>query len=1060
MPESPTSAAVRLVLATDPRLLLERAAEEHLRPPVPRDDGTFPTPGCLLALRQGGLRDDLLALARTRGVAGWLDPAIAVFHELPRWLGATERRPCDDFERAVILGGALRRLGGEVFGRLNRPEAFLRALDRLVGELAAEGVTPDAFRRALESRRGRDEFEKARDHELAHLYQDYVDTLARHGLRDGRDTWLDCATALASDPAALARRLGGRREIRLVGLADLRGGWRPLLRALASSPTLDRIVIYSSEPLDLGDLPVTVERLEEPETAATRLFRVEPAAGAPTTDAPTTDAPATGPEIHGIDAPDVERELEEVARRVRALVDAGVPPTEIAVVARQARPYLDLAISALEKFGLPVTARRRIGLREIPAIRAVRALLAAAAGNWERHGLVELAEQPYVAAELDAQVINFAGFRRRIAGLGQWERALRELATEAEAHERRDESEREERRAQLPPASRALDAARGMAAFAARAKALDGTRPLSGWVQWLAGFLQEDPWRVKERILQVPAGRFDVVRVDLAGWRALAAIVERWREALDAWGGANDPIDVARFREQLDELLDGDAALWTETMRGVRVLEGLAAAYRSFEHVFVVGLQAGSFPLRAPGSPLLDEAERRELAGAGLPFEPREVWDGRERELFRALAASARRSLTVSYARLDASGREVVRSGFVERLAEAAGSGAAWEGETLPSARVVTPGCRLYRGDEAARRARHAVRIERLRARGEISPYNGLIEDPALVAWLAEEFGDDRLWSPTQLEAFAKCPWAYFGERLLGVAKLEDPDEDMDHATRGSLLHDALRRFFGKAKDKVGGPVFLRAADRDWARPMMEQALDEALADAGGRKWLGHPALQPAKRLELARMLLGYLESEIQEHEDMYDSRKRNAPRMVRTGVSEHERGFTDLVLERHGVRFRFRGSVDRVEVGVDERFESAGYLAAVDYKTTKSSAPGGGDTAAWDDHVVLQVPLYAYALTRLYPGATITRVEYRAIKHREPVHRLELHQVSQGGPVEREEARRKMERALDMVALHVLRVRKGEFPTEPAESCGCPDFCASREICRVPGGPRKKGRG
>jgi hypothetical protein len=51
-------------------------------------------------------------------------------------------KPCDDFERAVILGGLLRQSDGEVFGRLQRPQDFIGALDRLFGELVAEGTPP------------------------------------------------------------------------------------------------------------------------------------------------------------------------------------------------------------------------------------------------------------------------------------------------------------------------------------------------------------------------------------------------------------------------------------------------------------------------------------------------------------------------------------------------------------------------------------------------------------------------------------------------------------------------------------------------------------------------------------------------------------------------------------------------------------------------------------------------------------------------------------------------------------------------------------------------------
>ena len=1014
-----------LIVISDPRWLLEQAADGFLTPRPGTAEEPFPSPGYLLALRQGGLRDELLSLAAARGIPGWFDPPLAVFHELPRWLGATALRPCDDFERAVILAGILRGLGGEVFGRkLQRPESFLRSLERLVGELAAEGVVPAAFRAALDSRTGRDGFERDRDNELALIYERYVAALAEQGRRDGRDTSIDAARAIAADPEGLARRLGGRREIRIVGLNDLRGGWRPLLAALAASPALDRVAVYTTDPLD-------------PEAAGAFELRVP--------------GPAT--RVSLIAAPDTERELEEVARRVRELADAGVPLTDIAIVARQARPCVDLALTALGKYGVPATARRRVGLREIPVVCAVRALFTAASDGWSRHALVELAEQPYFASELDPAMLNFAGYRRRVAGLAQWERTLRSLAAEAEREEALGEVEREELRSRLPPSSRFRAAADGIAAFAVHAHALDQHRTLAEWVAWLADFLESDPWEVRLRMHAVPADRFDVVRLDLAGWRALAEIAGSWRAALGQWGGAKDMLGVAEFEAQLADLFDGDAALWTTTMFGVRVLEGFAAAYRSFRHVFLVGMEAGMFPVRAPVSPLLDEWERQELAEAGMPFEGRERWEMRERQLFQTLVAGGRESLTLSYARLDPAGREVVRSSFVDRLVESAALSE--EGIVVSSARVLTPKARIYLTADGHDRALHAFAVEHARRSGAASAWNGLIEAPALRAWLAEQFGDGRIWSPTQLESFAKCPWSYFASRLLGVDRLEDPGEEMEATTRGSLLHDALHRFFELAGAHVGGPVFLREADLGWAGPLVVEALDAALADARKRAWLGHPALQAAKRAELLRLLTRFIEFEAGEHEAMY-KRLGNAPKMVRTAVHGHETAFRDVVLERNGVTFRFRGSVDRVEIGVDERIPDASrHLAAVDYKTTKYSVPGAGKKAAWDDDVVLQVPLYAHALQQQNPGSSIARVEYRAVKKPEAVHRLELYQVTRAGLTENAEAAERMERALDAVAMHVLRARNGEFPADPAESCGCPSFCASLEICRVSGGPR-----
>ena len=501
-PPLPSTATVELVIARDPLLLLERAAEAFLCPLGAGANGAFPSPPYLLALRQGGLRDDLIRLATAHGLPGWLDPPLCTFQELPARLGATDRVPCDDFERAVILGGVLRQFGGDVFGRLQRPQDFIGALDRLFGELVAEDTLPAEFRAALESRGDRDGFEKARDGELQVIYAQYLVRLAENNRRDGRDAQLDCARAIAAAPTALAERLGGRSEIRLFGLQDLRGGWRALIGALVGSGVVDRVVIYSAEELEL-ELETRLTRLDESESIACRLFCHPERSEGPTQRVPETSeqdpsvakpalsaaeglpqddsAPSrseAAPAVHAILAPDVERELDEVARRVRALADTGVPLHRIAVIARQARPYVDLTLAALDRFGVPATARRRIAWSEVPVIRAVRSLLAAAAEGWTRHGLAELAEQPYFANELDVRLVNYAGFRRRLEGLKAWRQALDGIAQEAQAEEERAArgEESDERRAPLPPAARAREAAEGFAAFAGRAAELDPPR--------------------------------------------------------------------------------------------------------------------------------------------------------------------------------------------------------------------------------------------------------------------------------------------------------------------------------------------------------------------------------------------------------------------------------------------------------------------------------------------------------------------------------------------------------------------------------------------------------
>ncbi len=1033
-----------LVHGTDPLRLLEHAADGFLVTRGATDGDPFPTPSYLLALRQGGIRDDLLRLATERGIPGWFDPPLCVFQEIPTYLGRTTRTPCGDFEREVLLASVLRRAGLQLFNSLKRPGEYVDAVSRHFGELIAEGVTADEYAAALGSSDGGDEFEQRRNADLARAFALYLGELERAGHRDGRDSFLDTARFIAANPDALRETLRGRREIRLFGVSDTRGGMRPLLQTLVASPAIDRVALYSAEPLDLGaGLSPRLVPLGTEHPVASRLFRGGRAERT----------------VTAIDAPDTEREVEAVAQAVRRLADEGVPLGRIAVVTRQARPYLDLVIQGLERLDVPATARRRVAFTEIPVVRAILALLAAAGDGWSRHGLTELAEQPYFDTTLDARLLSFLGYEKRILGLAAWVDAFAELVERTDPA-RVLEDEEEAFRRRLPSHERALAARDGFRDFMARAEPLAQSRTLGEWLDWLRRFLTDDPWQILARIYELAPSspsdyqRIRVARLDLTGWKGIRSASEEWQKSLMQWGGADEPLSASQFHARLSAMLATDAVLWSETSAGVQVLEGLAAVYRSFDWFFLVGLTADLFPKRAPLSPLFSEEERKRLVGAGLPLELRETWDQRERALFRDLVSVSGSSLTVSAPRLSEGGQETVTSIFLEELRDAATTNTI----VIPTPQVLTPGTPLVADAAAVAHASRVAKIERIRQSGALGPWSGKIEDPALLEWLARSRGDGYLWSASQLEQYAKCPWAFFSARLLRLEQHEEPDDDPAATIRGSILHDALRRFYDRARERVAGPVFLRPEDRPWVEPMLAESLREALREAEKTEHLGHPTLVAIREAEFQRQLLGYITAEMTLHDEMYDNRKRSAPAMVRTGVLEHEVGFDQVTLERNGVVVRFRGRIDRIEVGTDERVDARGMIAAVDYKSSQYATPGAGKPKAWEDKVVLQIPLYVHALRVMRPGAVVCRVEYRELKKGEDVHQLQPLTVDRkaGQLKEDPKALERLESALDAVTEHVVAVRRGAFPADPPPSCNCPSWCHGLEICRVAGGPRE----
>ena len=1044
----------RVISILDPALLLERAVEGLFPLPAPTAAQPWPTLSAWIVLRQGGLRDDLHRLAARRNVAGWFDPPICLFTELGDRRGnANAFRSLTEPERQAILSGLIEKWGGTVFRRASRTEAWVPALDRLIGELVSEGIDAPAFQRALEAS-ATDGFARDRAEVLARIYAEWLSTLEQARRGDGRDGKVRLARDIAADPNGFAERLGGRRDVRFVGLADLRGGWRQLIGALAASPALDRLEILTTFRLELApELGTEYVAPEAAPTFAHALF---------------SEGTFAAPAVRLIEAPDAAREVELIAVRVRALLDTGVLPLRIAVVARQARPLVNEMSAALTRVGVPVTARRRTGLSHTAPARALRAMLTAVTESWSRHSMVELAENPLLATGLDAAVVNFVGFIKPIGSRAEWREGFATLLARCEARARGDDQE-EEHRQLLPPIEGVRSTLAAWNTLDPRLAGLESPRPLAAWFTWVSETLRDGAWGLSEALAQPLADR-EVWRADVRARDLIAEYALAWNSALTTFGSDSEPIAADVFSERLQLLLEQDLVTPPVTDFGVVVAEALAAGWRAFDHVFVIGLSAGDFPQRPTVGGILDRDDRRALIDAGLPIDAPDAWRARENELFRVICAAPRLALTLSWPVMDAEGHEVARSAFVDEAAAALARARGIEDDDdvlekagvlgrIPTNEALVPGFPVANDADAITHA-HSVSARENTRTLEPDAWNGVIEDPALKQWLERQYGESFVWSATQLEQVAKCRWHWFAQRLLRLDPRGDPDDLMEPTVRGSLMHDALNRFFTDANAKIGGPVFLLNDDHgEWAA-LMSASLNEAWESAESEdQWLGPVPLRQVVRSELEAELLGYLKFEVKWNVDSSNNRT-NAAKQVRTGFVEGEVKFDQVALTADGVAFRLRGSVDRVDQGVDDRIPAAErYIAAIDYKSTEYATPAAGKKDGWDDGVVLQVPLYAAALQQLRPDSLVARMEYRAIRKPKPIHTLSLAPVKGGEVQDAPEAEEKLAKALDDAARRVSEVRRGELPANPAPSCGCSPYCPARDICRIPGGPVDLGR-
>lgn len=683
------------------------------------------------------------------------------------------------------------------------------------------------------------------------------------------------ADLLASDGD---RRLPAR-AILIHGFADATGVATDLIQALLRRCGAWLILDRPPKPEGGGVERAFTERFAE---------RLSLAAGS----GPAA-APSRRPRIAACEAIGTEAECRELARRARVLLDGGARPEGIAVVARDLGPFRIALRRHFQRLGIPFSGLGERGALT-PAGRRVRAFLellrqreAVPIDRW----LDALAALPPLSLEGPAGRVDLrltfyslgAGRLRDVAGL-EVEEVLRHnsyllpirqglKAVGIDEEDGGEEGDGSQRRNEAYARRRRVSGSLIRVAVRAARRTRDR----------LAGWPDEAP--LAEHVARLG----DLLAADLAwdpgsseGRLAIAALAELEREVPRRLRLAADEL-----RLLLDDLL---AAAGASDLGGrgggIQVLTVTEARGRTFDHLFLPGLNRDLFPRVVREDPLLSDELRRILQRV-LPDVPlkRSGFD-EERYLFAQLL-SAGPEVTLSWQTADDDGKPVSPSPLVERLRErleisqaptlwalpAAGplpgprtaeeqavmaglhAPRRWFGRVLPLA--IDEGRRelaeLPIADLAPERlaaARLAVLEEvdpDLRtpggraARSRLGPYFGFI------GRLPGVEGEPRLRElyVTQLENLAACPWQLFLMRLLGVEPSPDPLgalPGVDAVLLGNVVHATLERI-ARPPEQPGPGVRLRdlppvsvawPADEDLVRMLREEAA-RLLADEGIR---------------------------------------------------------------------------------------------------------------------------------------------------------------------------------------------------------------------------------
>jgi RecB family exonuclease len=249
----------------------------------------------------------------------------------------------------------------------------------------------------------------------------------------------------------------------------------------------------------------------------------------------------------------------------------------------------------------------------------------------------------------------------------------------------------------------------------------------------------------------------------------------------DEWG---EDLSPGIFLRLLAQVVVSGAS--TADSRAVQIVSAQRARARRFDAVFVLGLVEGEFPGLGETPSLLSAGEKAylDLLAGGL-FAPESE---SERALFVGAASRAWRLLYLSARDAEDDGSEAVPSRFWETAKALLGAGDdGHEGRTLadqvfsiesaPSLLHYRRAC-VAAGVVAPNLPPEAAAPSWRRAPPRLT-------DPAVLAGLETV----ECFSPSALESYARCPFAWFVERVVGK---EDLELGLDGRTLGDLIHRTL----------------------------------------------------------------------------------------------------------------------------------------------------------------------------------------------------------------------------------------------------------------------------
>lgn len=812
------------------------------------------------------------ALARR---LGGCDPRLATgFGGLARRiLGTLAPRVASERERDAYLAQALSELPGQAQHLTLRYRGFRKGLLHVFRELETNGLSEQELAGHLEKAR----LDPQRAGRLHSAYRGYRARLQAGGSRKDRAPALVTEADLLHQAAEALRdpdqpTSGLPQLVIVAGFSDLSPRQLAFLDALADAEGVAEIQVHwpalegptpglawPAQTAALLEQSYGFERRGPAPSGPARpavLERLEAELFAPSSPPLTSAEPGEvepgGPPLRIVRAASREDEVELALTQVRAFVleRAAGGWRDVLIVTSDPERYRSLLLRVARELSVPLRVEGRRALTSAASVRGALALLEAAA-RFDLGPLLVAAASPALGLDVEeADRLARAARRRGLPVLGtaeRWRSLARQLGGPAgtfllEAAELglaiEEACEEELERIERASYEAHGDFSQGSAT----------TRGATGEIRKVLGRLLR-PARLAALGERPDAAAIQSAAAEAAAQRELLTLLEdldRLGAPLYSEGGAQSGGAALRPSEQLVARIAEEIRAARFEPRDARrevvsVVDAQSARNRCADLVLILGLVEREFP-RTPGEDqFLPEATRRALSGrklneaseGALRLPTAEDHAAKDRHLFYAAATRARRELWLLYPGFSSHGTPRPASRFLGEV-EALLAPDAREAVTLkrsPGQLISDDPEHLLTWGALRRFAYRYMSAVARPSTGErsqlgVALFGRLLEDPYERARMALSLGKPdprlrprpaaalgRVYSSSELESYATCPYRHFVRYLVSARPVDDlAHTGLDALRRGRVVHDTLERVY---RDGVSPQA---AFEREFAR--------------------------------------------------------------------------------------------------------------------------------------------------------------------------------------------------------------------------------------------------